>query len=166
LLRCSIACKDRFANFLHVKDVRACHLEPSNLFQAITHVYNRGAARLSIIREERNYRYLLRLMKDVATECNLTIIASCLLPNHYHWLVRQDGATPVGMLPKRVFGSYSQAFNKAYKGSGTLFEGAFRGTLVDTESYPQTFREAQSFPEGIGLNPPLDQRAGHPRRRR
>lgn len=38
-------------------------------------------------------------------------------------------------LPKRVFGSYSQAFNKAYGHSGTLFEGTFRATLVDTEGY-------------------------------
>jgi len=99
------------------------------------HVYNRGAARLSIMREERNYEYLLRLMKRVAGECDLAIIAYCLLPNHYHWLVRQDADIPVSALPKRVFGSYSQAFNKAYQRSGTLFEGAFRATCVDTDAY-------------------------------
>lgn len=99
------------------------------------HVYNRGASRLSIVREERNYAYLLRLMKQVSAKCELTIIAYCLLPNHYHWLVRQDADTPVSALPKRVFGSYSQAFNKAYKHSGTLFEGTFRATVVDTEPY-------------------------------
>jgi putative transposase len=71
------------------------------------HVYNRGAARLPIVREERNYVYLLRLMRQVGEECKLVIVAYCLLPNHYHWLVRQDGDTPVSMLPKRVFGSYS-----------------------------------------------------------
>lgn len=46
------------------------------------HVYNRGASRLSIVREERNYVYLLRLMKQAAEKCELTIIAYCLLPNH------------------------------------------------------------------------------------
>ena len=99
------------------------------------HVYNRGAARLSIVREERNYTYLLQLMKQVSAASNLAIIAYCLLPNHYHWLVRQDGDTPVSALPKRVFGSYSQAFNKAYGRSGTLFEGTFHATSVDTEAY-------------------------------
>ena len=99
------------------------------------HVYNRGAARLSIVREERNYAYLLRLMKEVAGECQFTFIAYCLMPNHSHWLVRQDADTPISVLPKRVFGSYSQAFNKAYRRSGTLFEGAFRATVIDTEAY-------------------------------
>lgn len=99
------------------------------------HIYNRGAGRLSIVREQRNYVYLLQLMKQVSSECEHTIIAYCLLPNHYHWLVRQDGDTPISLLPKRVFGSYSQAFNKAYQRSGTLFEGTFRATVVGTKAY-------------------------------
>lgn len=74
-------------------------------------------------------------MKQVSGECKVAIIAYCLLPNHYHWLVRQDADTPVNALPKRVFGSYSQAFNKAYQRSGTLFEGTFRATIVDTDAY-------------------------------
>jgi REP element-mobilizing transposase RayT len=99
------------------------------------HIYNRGAIRQSIFREDRNYAYLLRLMKQVAAECKVAIIAYCLLPNHYHWLVRQDGDTSAGVLPKRVFGSYSQAFNRAYNGSGTLFQGPYCATLVDSDAY-------------------------------
>jgi putative transposase len=106
------------------------------LFQgSYYHIYNRGAVRQPIFREERNYAYLLRLMKQVAADCNLSIIAYCLLPNHYHWLVRQDGDTSAGTLPKRVFGSYSQAFNLAYSLSGTLFQGPYRAILVDSDVY-------------------------------
>jgi REP element-mobilizing transposase RayT len=99
------------------------------------HIYNRGAGRQPIFREERNYHYLLRLIEKVAPACEVTLLAYCLLPNHYHWLVRQDGEIPVGMLPQRVFGSYTQAFNKAYHASGTLFQGRFQARLVDTERY-------------------------------
>src|SRR3954465_523573 len=99
------------------------------------HIYNRGAAYQSIFRENRNYTYLLRLMKQVAAECKLAIIVYCLLPNHYHWLVRQESDIPTSMLPKRVFGSYSQAFNRSYKGSGTLFQGPYCATLVDSDAY-------------------------------
>ncbi|GIV96072.1 MAG: hypothetical protein KatS3mg057_0729 [Herpetosiphonaceae bacterium] len=99
------------------------------------HIYNRGAGRQSIFYEEKNYHYLLRLIKQVAAECELTMIAYCLLPNHYHWLVRQDGDTPAGDLPRRVFGSYSQAFNRAYQRSGTLFEGPYRAIMIDSEAY-------------------------------
>jgi REP element-mobilizing transposase RayT len=99
------------------------------------HIYNRGAGRQPIFCEARNYLYVLRLLKKVTRECCVTVVAYCLLPNHYHWLLRQDGETPVGKVPARVFGSYTQAFNRAYERSGTLFEGPYKALAVDTDSY-------------------------------
>jgi putative transposase len=99
------------------------------------HIYNRGAGRQPIFREERNYVYVLRLLKTVAGESDVTVIAYSLLPNHYHWLLRQDGQTPAGKVPARVFRSYSQAFNRAYERSGTLFEGPYKALAVGTDAY-------------------------------
>lgn len=99
------------------------------------HIYNRGAGRQAIFHEERNYVYLLRLLKRVAGESAVTVVGYCLLRNHYHWLLRQDGETPAGKVPARVFGSYSQAFNRAYERTGTLFEGPYKALAVDTDSY-------------------------------
>ena len=99
------------------------------------HIYNRGAGRQAIFREERNYLYLLRLLKKVTIEDHLKVIAYCLLPNHYHWLLRQDGEAPAGQVPARVFRSYSQAFNRAYGRSGTLFEGPYKALPVETDAY-------------------------------
>ena len=66
------------------------------------HIYNRGAACQSIFRQEEDYTRLLYKIKEVLLTCQVTMIAYCLLPNHYHWLVRQDGDIPVRQLPKRV----------------------------------------------------------------
>lgn len=99
------------------------------------HIYNRGAGRQPIFREGRNYVYLLRLLKTVSRECNVTVIAYALLPNHYHWLLHQDGEIPAGKVPARVFGSYTQAFNRAYERTGTLFEGPYKALHVDTDAY-------------------------------
>ncbi len=99
------------------------------------HIYNRGAGRQSIFIEDRNYLYLLSLFKQVTLECNVSVIAYCLLPNHYHWLLRQDGDTPVRNVPKRVFGSYTQAFNKTYQHSGVLFEGPYQAIHVEADEY-------------------------------
>jgi len=99
------------------------------------HIYNRGAGRQAIFLEERNYLYALRLLKKVAAESSVTVVAYCLLPNHYHWLLRQDGQIPAGKVPTRVFGSYTQAFNRAYERSGTLFEGPYKARLVDVEAH-------------------------------
>ena len=99
------------------------------------HIYNRGAHRISIFREDDNYIFVLRKMKDYCRSLSLTPIAYCLLPNHYHYLICQDGELPAGLLPQRVFNSYSKAYNKRYEHSGTLFEGNYRVILIEQEAY-------------------------------
>lgn len=99
------------------------------------HIYNRGALRRSLFIEETNYRYIIRRIKECAAACQLTCAAYCLLPNHYHLLVRQDGEIPVSELPKRLFGGYSRAVNNRYGWEGTIFEGRFKDRQVTDEDY-------------------------------
>jgi putative transposase len=99
------------------------------------HFYNRGAHRESIFREPENYVFVLQKLKQYCRELALTPIAYCLLPNHYHFLIRQDGEQAGGLLPQRIFNSYSKAYNKRYEHSGTLFESQYKVIMVHTESY-------------------------------
>lgn len=99
------------------------------------HIYNRGSRRGPIFREEENYLFLLRRIKRYAAMFNITVVAYCLMPNHYHLLLRQDGPHAAGLLPQRVFNSYTKAFNRRYGTSGTLFEGRFKAIRVDKEDY-------------------------------
>jgi len=99
------------------------------------HFYNRGAHRLSLFREPDNYIFVLRKVKHYCRALALMPIAYCLMPNHYHFLIRQDGDQPAGLLPQRVFNSYSKAYNKRYDHSGTLFEGNYRVVHVEKESH-------------------------------
>jgi len=102
---------------------------------AYYHLYNRGAGRQSICKTDDDFVRLLRLIKRVSRQCQITVIAYCLMPNHYHWLVRQDGPAPVRLLPQRVFGSYTRTFNRIHQRSGTLFEDRFDALLVDDDAY-------------------------------
>ncbi|HRQ37929.1 MAG TPA: transposase [Chloroflexota bacterium] len=99
------------------------------------HIYNRGAHRLSIFREPENYLFILRLLKQYLQELDLTIIVYCLMPNHYHLLIRQNGELAAGKLPQLIFNSYSKAYNKRYEHSGTLFEGPYDARHVHNENY-------------------------------
>jgi putative transposase len=101
----------------------------------IYHIYNRGASRALLFRDEDNYVFALRKIKRYARELTLTLIAYCLMPNHYHLLVRQDGQEQAGLLPQRVFNSYTKAYNKRYDHSGTLFEGPYKAIHLKNESH-------------------------------
>jgi REP element-mobilizing transposase RayT len=99
------------------------------------HIYNRGVSRANIFREDNNYLFVLNRIKKYSKEFQLSLIAYCLMPNHYHFLVRQDGQLPAGSLPQRVFNSYTKAYNKRYGHSGTLFEGSYKVVETANESH-------------------------------
>ncbi len=122
------------------------------------HIYNRGAGRQSLFREPDNYAYVLRQLKKYAVEFAVAVIAYCLMPNHYHLLLRQDGNMAAGELATRIFGGYSRAVNKRYGWSGTLFEGRFQAKHVDSEGYLlHLCRYIHANPVKDGLCQTLDQ---------
>lgn len=99
------------------------------------HIYNRGSGRHPIFREATNYQLVLKRLKESTDELSVAVIAYCLMPNHYHFLLRQDGLHAAGLVPQRVFNSYTKAFNKRYNRTGTLFEGRFKAIHIDREGY-------------------------------
>jgi len=110
---------------------RRCEFVPGGFY----HLYNRGAHRVSIFRETDNYRFVMQKIDRYCRQLDLMPVAYCLMPNHYHFLVRQDGDNRAGLLPQRVFNSYSKAYNKRYGHSGTLFEGPYKAIRVVQESH-------------------------------
>ncbi len=99
------------------------------------HVYNRGCNREPIFRSQDNYEYLLRQTKTFLRDAAVGVIAYCLMPNHYHFLLRSDEEGAIGRFVQRLFSSYTQAYNRHYSRSGTLFQGRAKRILVDDERY-------------------------------
>jgi len=99
------------------------------------HIYNRGAHRIDIFRNDADYVFLLKLVKEQAEKCDISVIAYCLMHNHYHFLLRQNGDIKISKFVQAIFNVYTKAFNSKYELSGTLFEGPFRAIHVDRNEY-------------------------------
>ena len=99
------------------------------------HVYNRGVNGALIFFCDENYRYLLRLLRKNLDRHDVAIVAYCLLPNHYHFLLMPSQDDNLHLMMKGLFGSYSQAVNKQQNRQGPLFQGRFRSILVDKDEY-------------------------------
>ncbi|MBK9054235.1 MAG: transposase [Chloroflexi bacterium] len=56
-------------------------------------------SRLSICHSPEDFLKILHLLKEYGRKYQITIIAYCLLPNHYHILVRQDNTPRASLLP-------------------------------------------------------------------
>jgi putative transposase len=104
---------------------------PNNYY----HVYNRGANKADIFLNDKDYVFLLKQIKDHIREFAITVIAYCLMSNHYHFVLRQNGEAKINDFMQAVFYVYSSAFNTIHKHSGTLFEGPFRSILIDKNEY-------------------------------
>ena len=110
---------------------RNIHFAPGEYY----HVYNRGCNKENIFREEENYLYLSRLINESLQKRQVAMIAYCLMPNHFHFLVRQESEVAISEVIHDIFNRYVKAFNKRYGRTGTLFEERFKVKHVDNDNY-------------------------------
>lgn len=99
------------------------------------HIYNRGANRDTIFRQPENYLFFLERVNKYIKSHDIRVIAYCLMPNHYHFLLRQNQETGISAFIQAIFNSYSKAFNKMYNRTGTLFQGRFQSVHIEKENY-------------------------------
>jgi REP element-mobilizing transposase RayT len=98
------------------------------------HLFNRGNDRQNIFFERENYLYFLRQFQHYLVEDTLAVLAYCLMPNHYHFLVclRSHHLSE----HMQAFSlSYTKAINRRCGRCGSLFQGRFRAIGVDSDRY-------------------------------
>lgn len=98
------------------------------------HVMNRGRRAEDIFFSPVDYELFLTILQETCVEWDLQVSAYCLMPNHYHLLIR----TPSGNLSRcmrHINGIYTQRFNRAHELDGQLFRGRYKSVLVDSDSY-------------------------------
>ncbi len=75
------------------------------------------------------------LWKKIQKENNpeIVIIAYCLMPNHFHIVLRQSTEGGITRFMANLSNSYTKYFNKKYRRVGSLFQGPFKAKHVETE---------------------------------
>ena len=99
------------------------------------HVIQRGNNRAACFYQEADYKAYLSFLKDAAVKYHVAIHAFVLMTNHVHLLVTPHDADGVSQLMQALGRKYVQFFNYRYERSGTLWEGRYRSTVVDSENY-------------------------------
>ena len=108
------------------------------------HVYNRACGFEKLFLENKNYHYFLGLLADRLGDF-LELFCYCLMPNHFHLLVRikenVDMEDPTIALSKEFsnfFCSYAMSFNRHYNRRGCLFSQNFRRKQIENMRYLRT----------------------------
>ncbi len=65
---------------------------------------------------------------------DITLLAYCLMPNHFHLLVKQKSAGAIDKFMNSLGTRYTMYFNKKYKRVGALYQGTYKAVLVQTDA--------------------------------
>jgi len=120
------------------------------------HVIQRGNNRGPVFAADSDYRFFLECLQGAAECHGMLIHAYVLMTNHIHLLVTPRHVRSVPKVLQSVGRRYVQYFNHAYGRTGTLWEGRYRATIVDSEQYLLTCMRY------IELNPVRAGMIGHP----
>jgi putative transposase len=99
------------------------------------HVIQRGNNRQAIFAKTADYQRLLDLLDDNARQFEVAIHAYVLMSNHFHLLLTPQTADGLPQMMQAVGRRYVRYFNDSQQRSGTLWEGRYRSTLIQTERY-------------------------------
>ena len=121
------------------------------------HVYNRGVEKRDIFLDDADYTAFLSIIhayisppktslqqpvqgralriREHQLDQEIQLLAYCLMPNHFHLLVKQKLASSVTNFMRRFLTAYSMYFNERYNRVGSLFQGRFKAKEVEKEEY-------------------------------
>jgi putative transposase len=94
----------------------------------------RGVARSLLFRERLDYAMFVRLLASVVDRFRWRCHAYCLMPNHYHLVVRALRVDLSRGMHRLNF-LYAQGFNHRYERTGHLFQNRFGARLIESEEY-------------------------------
>lgn len=120
------------------------------------HVYNRGSEKRAIFLQPRDYKRFTKTLayyqylgpkqsfskfssinlKSFKPELNkklVDIICYCLMPNHFHFLLKQLIDNGISIFISQVCNSYTKYFNTKYSRVGALLQGVFKAELIETD---------------------------------
>ena len=99
------------------------------------HIILRGNNRQAIFATVADYQTLLNLLLENAQKFKVAIHAYVLMPNHIHLLATPDTADGLPQMMQAVGRRYVRWFNDAQGRTGTLWEGRYKSTVIDTDQY-------------------------------
>ncbi len=117
------------------------------------HIYNRGVEKRRTFDTRKDYSRFLKIMKYYQIEGpkpkfskyssqSLTldptkkvveVVAYCLMPNHFHLLIKQTKEGGITEFMRKVIDSYTKYYNTKYSRVGPLFQGQFKAVFVESD---------------------------------
>jgi len=116
------------------------------------HVIQRGNNRDVIFVSDDDYQFYLAKLDAACVRFGCELHAYVLMTNHVHLLMTPQTKDGISKVMQSVGRYYVQYFNYQYKRTGTLWEGRYKATLLDSDAYLLTcYRYIELNPVRAGM---------------
>lgn len=101
---------------------------------ALYHVMNRGNQRQVVFKRKTDCETFVEKLSEFAKAFHVEVYAYCLMPNHFHLLLRTVEAN-LGRFMQSFLTSFTVTLNRRNRKSGHLFQGRYKAHLVESRKY-------------------------------
>ncbi len=99
------------------------------------HVIQRGVDRQPTFFEPQDYQLYRECLRSAAELCGCQIHAYVLMTNHTHLLITPAESQSIPLLMQAIGRTYVQTLNRRRDRTGTLWEGRYKASPIDSEQY-------------------------------
>nr|WP_316638432.1 transposase [uncultured Roseateles sp.] len=123
---------------------------------AVYHVTSRGHADAAIFLDDADRQSLLAVIEQGMARFDAQVLAYSLLGEHYQLLLYTAQGN-LSRLMRHINGVYTQAFNRRHGKNGPVFQGRFKGVLVDRDQHLlSACQYVESAPLRAGVSKGID----------
>ncbi len=103
----------------------------------IYHVLNRGNGRMRLFHKDADYAAFEQVLAEGLARYPVDLLTYCLLPNHWHLVLRPRTAAGLAQLMRWVGVTHVRRHHEHYRtrGGGHLYQGRYKSFPVQTEAY-------------------------------
>jgi len=99
------------------------------------HFYNHAFNNELLFREDEDYLWFLDKFNLKLQKFPASVFAYCLMPNHFHFLLRQESDEPIYKIFNNLNNSYVPHYNFKYKRIGRLYSASLKHIHIKKENY-------------------------------
>ena len=99
----------------------------------VYHILNRGNGRQRVFHSDADYQKFVSLLKEVQERFAIRLFAYCLMPNHFHLLVKAEQGEDLSLSMHWFTTTYVRRYHKHYRTSGHLWQGRYKSFSIEDD---------------------------------
>ncbi|UCC39536.1 MAG: transposase [Candidatus Aminicenantes bacterium] len=119
---------------------------------SIYHVLNRGNGKQEVFHKDQDFVVFIRIMKEAKKRYPLNIFAYCLMPNHFHIVLKPNRANHLSNWIQLLMTSHVRRYHNHYQTNGHIWQGRYKNFIIQRDEHLLTvLRYVEANPIRAGL---------------